>query len=77
VETDEELLDGASFPAYRRMATIMQLEAGSGGARAIQVAVVDPRELEAALAMDIAHTQAHDEFVAWRTLNLPAAAGGH
>ena len=25
VETDEELLDGVSFPAYRRMATMMQL----------------------------------------------------
>ena len=29
VETDEELLEGMSFPAYRRMATMMQLDAPS------------------------------------------------
>ena len=29
VETDEELLEGVSFPAYRRMATMMQLDASS------------------------------------------------
>lgn len=29
VETDEELLEGVSFPAYRRMATMMQVDASS------------------------------------------------
>lgn len=74
VETDEELVDSASFPAYRRMATIMQLEEGIG-AGAIQVAVVDPKELEAALATDVAHSKGHDEFIAWRAANVPIAPG--
>jgi hypothetical protein len=74
VETDEELLDSASFPAYRRLATVMQIEAGSGTG-AIQVAVVDPKELEAALATDVAHSKGHDEFIAWRAANAPSAPG--
>ena len=75
VETDEELLEGVSFPAYRRMATTMQLETGARTAGGIlQVAVIDPKELEAALAVDSAHSEAHDEFAAWRVLNAPSAA---
>ena len=75
VETDEELLDGVSFPAYRRMATMMQLEAGARAAGGVlQVAVIDPRELEAALAVDSAHSETYDEFAAWRALNAPRAA---
>jgi hypothetical protein len=75
VETDEELLQGMSFPAYRRMATMMQLATGprpAGGV--LQVAVIDPKELEAALAVDSAHSEAYDEFAAWRALNAPSAA---
>ena len=72
VETDEELMEGVSFPVYRRVATFMQLEAGSrGAAGALQVAVIDPKQLEAALAVDAAHNGEYDEFVAWRTLNMP------
>ena len=75
VETDEELLEGVSFPAYRRIATMMQLETGSrAGGDGLQVAVIDPRELEAALAVDSAHSEAYDEFAAWRALNAPNAA---
>ena len=74
VETDEELLEGASFPAYRRMATMMQLEAPAHGSTGIlQVAVINPDELAAALAVDVAHTADGDEFVAWRALNMPSA----
>jgi hypothetical protein len=75
VETDEELLEGVSFPAYRRMATMMQLEAparGSGGS--VQVAVIDPDELAAALATDATHNPDGDEFAAWRALNAPSTA---
>jgi hypothetical protein len=50
VETDEELLDGVSFPAYRRMATMMQLSENVGGF--LQVAVIDPVQLATALAAD-------------------------
>jgi hypothetical protein len=76
VETDEELLEDLSFPAYRRMATMMQLETGAGAAGGIrQVAVIDPTELEAALAVDSAHSETYDEFAAWRASNAPSAAG--
>jgi hypothetical protein len=74
VETDEELVEGVSFPAYRRMATMMQLETGARAAGGVlQVAVIDPKELEAALAVDSAHSEAHDAFAAWRALNAPSA----
>ncbi|WP_284735974.1 hypothetical protein [Dongia deserti] len=57
VETDEELPEG-SFPAYRRMATMMQMKAGAwDNCGALQVAVIDPQQLEAALAMDAAHSE--------------------
>jgi hypothetical protein len=76
VETDEELLDGVSFPAYRRLATMMQLDVKSvGPAGILQVAVIDPLQLEAALAADAAYTPDRDEFAAWRALNVPGAAG--
>jgi|SRR5688572_11897111 hypothetical protein len=75
VETDEELLDGVSFPAYRRLATMMQLNASAIGPRGIlQVAVINPSELDAALSADAAHGQDKDDFAAWRALNMPAAA---
>ena len=74
VETDEELLEGMSFPAYRRMATMMQVEAPSrGSAGILQVAVINPDELAAALAVDAAHTADGDAFAAWRALNMPSA----
>ena len=75
VETDEELLEGMSFPAYRRMATMMQLDASPrGSAGILQVAVINPDELAAALAVDAAHSADGDEFAAWRALNTPGAA---
>ena len=52
IETDEELLEGVSFPAYRRTATMMQLIADPLHPNATEVAVVDPQELEEALAAD-------------------------
>jgi hypothetical protein len=52
VETDEELLLGLSFPAYRRVATLMFLPSGAGGGVSGRVASIDPRELEAAEERD-------------------------
>jgi hypothetical protein len=75
VETDEELLDGVSFAAYRRMATMMQLDAKSGShGGVLQVAVIDPLQLAAALAADAAHNPDKDEFAQWRALNAPRVA---
>lgn len=51
VETDEELIDGLSFAAYRRTATWLILPARPGSATA-EVARIDPVELEAALRRD-------------------------
>ena len=53
VETEEELIQGLSFPAYRRTATVMllpALQSGTTGSR--QMATIDPLELQAAQARD-------------------------
>ena len=52
VETEEELIEGLSFPAYRRVETVILLPSRPGGTD--QVATVDPLELEAARARDAA-----------------------
>jgi hypothetical protein len=49
VETDEELLEGVSFPAYRRVLTLLRLPAKGGLTRTW---TIDPKDLEAALARD-------------------------
>ena len=54
VETEEELIEGLSFPAYRRVATVMLLPLGAGGTAWRQIAAVDPLELRAALTRDAA-----------------------
>jgi hypothetical protein len=48
VITDEELIDGLSFPVYRRMATMMMVPAQSSHA-STEMLTVDPLELAAAL----------------------------
>lgn len=52
VETEEELIEGLSFPAYRRVATTMFLPAQPGGTVSGQMATIDPAELEAAQRHD-------------------------
>lgn len=54
VETDEQLLPGLSFPAYRRTATLIFLPSRPGGAFVEQLVDIDPLELEAAQARDAA-----------------------
>ena len=46
VETDEELIEGLSFPAYRRTATWIRMPAQPGVAGAAQVIPIDPSELD-------------------------------
>ena len=48
VEIDEELIEGMSFLAYRRVATTIYLPLRPGGAGSVQAVKVDPRELTAA-----------------------------
>jgi len=52
VESEEELVDGLSFVAYRRVSTVMLVPGGPGGPVQMQVVPVDPTELEAALQAD-------------------------
>jgi hypothetical protein len=52
VETDEELIQELSFPAYRRIATLLLLPSQPGTAILAQIATIDPLELKAALESD-------------------------
>src|SRR5205809_6120288 len=52
VETDEELLQAASIPAYRRIATLIRLSARSTGTVLTQIVETNPVELAGALARD-------------------------
>jgi hypothetical protein len=54
VETDEELLEGISFPAYRRILTLIHLHPKSGLKETLEI---DPLELEAALKRDQARVE--------------------
>jgi len=54
IETDEELLEGTSFPAYRLKATTMQLIADPMHPGFAEFAMVDPERLAEALAADAA-----------------------
>jgi hypothetical protein len=48
VETDEDLIEGVSFLAYRRVATTIYLPLRCGGPGSLQAVRVDPRELDEA-----------------------------
>jgi hypothetical protein len=52
VETDEELLEGISFPAYRRVLTWIHLHPKPGHPGLKQTLAIDPNELDAALTRD-------------------------
>ena len=52
VETDEELLEGLSFPAYLRISTSIILPVRGGGSGSYQVVRIDPAELEDAQRRD-------------------------
>ena len=54
VETDEELIQELSVPAYRRVATFLRIPQGRAPSDRLHSVPVDPEELEAALAKDVA-----------------------
>jgi hypothetical protein len=60
VETDEELLEGISFPAYRRILTLIHLHAKPGHPGRTQTMTIDPNELDAALKRDQAPAEVLD-----------------
>jgi hypothetical protein len=51
VVTDEELLDGISFAAYRRVATMIFVPAAPGASSG-EMVTIDPLDLQAALDRD-------------------------
>jgi hypothetical protein len=55
VVTDEELIEGLSFPAYRRVSTMIFVPAESGNARSVEMVTIDPEDLQAAQARDPNH----------------------
>ena len=50
VITDEELIHGLSFPAYRRVSTAIFVPAPSGSA--VEMVTIDPQDLQAAQEQD-------------------------
>src|ERR687892_739290 len=52
VETNEELLQSLSFPAYRRIETLIFLPSRPGGAFVERVVKIDPADLETAQNKD-------------------------
>ena len=54
VETDEELIEGLSFLAYRRISTTILLPSLSPRSSSVEVVTIDPRDLEAARLKDAA-----------------------
>jgi hypothetical protein len=51
VEIDEDLIEGLSFLAYRRVATTIYLPLRHGGAGSVQAVSVDPGELKAGVGL--------------------------
>jgi len=52
VVTDEELIEGLSFPVYRRVATMMFVPAQSRPTSSVEMVTIDPLELQAAQDRD-------------------------
>jgi hypothetical protein len=50
IVSDEELIEGLSFPVYRRVSTIIFVPAAK--ASAVEMVAVDPRDLQAAQDRD-------------------------
>jgi hypothetical protein len=58
IVTDEEMIEGLSFPVFRRVATMMMVPGRNRGS--IEMIVIDPLELEAAQRRDAAAGPAGD-----------------
>jgi hypothetical protein len=56
VVTDEELIEGLSFPVYRRISTLIFVPAQSQPASSVEMVTIDPIDLQAAQDQDAAGT---------------------
>ena len=54
VVTDEELIEGLSFPVYRRTSTMIFVPAQSHPASSVEMVTIDPIDLQAAQDRDAA-----------------------
>ena len=52
VVTDEELIEGLSFPVYRRVSTMIFVPAQSHPASSVEMVAIDPIDLQAAQDRD-------------------------
>ena len=52
VETDEELLEGISFPVYQRIRTVIRLQEKSDRPGVSRILTIDPNELDEAIKRD-------------------------
>ena len=57
VVTEEELIDGLSFAAYRRVSTVIFVPAEAGCA--VEMMTIDPTDLQAVHETDIAMIAVH------------------
>jgi hypothetical protein len=54
VVTDEELIEGLSFPVYHRISTAIIVPAQSHQASSVEMVAIDPRDLQSAQDRDTA-----------------------
>jgi hypothetical protein len=54
VVTDEELIEGLSFPVYRRLSTMIFVPAQSHPTSSVEMVTIDPADLQAARDRDAA-----------------------
>jgi hypothetical protein len=52
IVTDEELIEGLSFPVYRRVATMMLAYTKASGVPSTEMLTIDPHDLAAAIESD-------------------------
>jgi hypothetical protein len=67
VVTDEELIEGLSFPVYRRVATMMLVPTQSH-LGAVEMLTIDPRSLAEAIDRDAATTPSKPNHVTAKAL---------
>jgi hypothetical protein len=66
IVSDEELIEGLSFPVYRRVSTIIFVPAAAQ-ASAIEMVTVDPRDLRSAQDRDVGKQFLADHVISFRS----------
>ena len=74
IETDEELLEGLSFDAYRRVRVLIHLPAKSGRSGFSQTLTIDPNEFDEALKRDAASCAAKSKKASVQELHQETPA---